>query len=238
MINRVRNTLLTILNKENKGTVTPSEMDRLLGLGQRVIFEDNFYDYNTMLNAQNRRQTNSDYSDIPSNIVEKIDLFSVEKDMTLLSDVEGEIYKPAEIDADDLYRLSFIIVDGNKAEKVPKSIADDLVRENYASPTKDFPVFTKFMDEYRIYPKDITKAKAVYIRKPKQPKWTYNTINGDPIFNPDASDFQDLEIHPSDETKLIVKVLEYMGISIRDQEAYQYAMQKNVQKENQETPKS
>ena len=55
-----------------------------------------------------------------------------------------------------------------------------------------------------------------YYRTPVDPKWTYlTTAAGDPIYNSSASDHQDFELHPEEETQLIVKILRYAGVSIR-----------------------
>jgi hypothetical protein len=62
-----------------------------------------------------------------------------------------------------------------------------------------------------------------YIRKPLDPKWTYTVVNNNPLFNPSAADYQDFEIHPSDEPKLIIKILSYMGVSIREQDIFTVA---------------
>ena len=46
------------------------------------------------------------------------------------------------------------------------------------------------------------------------------------LFMPD--DFQDLEIHPSDEPKIITKVLSYVGINIREADIVKLMDSKNI----------
>lgn len=230
MIDRVRNTVLTLLNKENRGTITPAEFNRLVGLAQLFIFEENFYHYNRFINAQNQRQTNSEYSDIPKNIREKIDVFAKEEAMTF--NVNTSIFN---INNEDVYRVEQLFYKNKVIEEVPKSLITVLLEENYAPPSLTYPAYTRFGNDFKVYPETITEGvKAFYIRKPKTPKWTFININGNPVFNPSANDYQDLEIHPSDETMLIVKLLSYLGVSIREQEVYQYAETKEIQKNNKE----
>lgn len=231
MIDRVRNTLLTLLNKENKGTIPPAEMNRLLGLGQRSIFEDNFYHYNRYINMQNQRMTNSEYSDIPKNIREKIDVFADTSNMAETS-VENEY----EIVNDDVYRVIQIRYKDAIVEETPKSIVTMLDNENYASPTETYPVYVKYGNTFEIHPSDLDESllKAIYIREPKQPRWTFEIVGGNPIFNPTSSDYQDIELHPSDETRLIIKVLGYLGVTIRDPEVVQSAMNREQLKDNKE----
>lgn len=206
----------------------PAEFNRLAGMAQLDIFENNFYDYNKFINYQNKRLTNSEYSDIPKNIQEKIDIFATTSGMTLNSGFFT-------IDEDDVYRVQQLRYDGKVIEQVPKSVVLRLNSDAYSSPTTTYPVYVRYGNDFEIYPSTITdNVSCFYIRKPKQPKWTYNSIQGNPIYNPSASDFQDLEIHPSDEVKLIIKVLSYAGVTIRDPQVIEVAMNKEVQNKNNE----
>ena len=228
MIDRVRNTVLTILNKNNRGTLPPAEFNRLAGMAQRDIFENTFYDYNKFINYQNKRLTNSEYSDIPKNIQEKIDIFADTSTMTLDN---GFFF----VDNQDVYRIQQLRYQGAIIEHAAKSLVLQLNNDAYAAPTTTYPVYVRYGDKFEVYPNTITSdVTCFYIREPKQPKWTYTTVAGNPIYNPSASDFQDLEIHPSDEVKLITKVLAYAGVVIRDEQVIQAAMNKEMQIKNNE----
>lgn len=229
MIDRVRNTVLTLLNKENRGTIPPAEFNRLAGLAQRSIFEDNFYHYNRYINMQNQRMTNSEYSDIPKNIREKIDVFA---DFSALTNTATGVF---EINATDVYRVIQLTYKDAIIEETPKSIISMLKNDHYASPTETYPLYTRFGSKFEVYPTTIEdNVNATYIREPKQPKWTFLEVAGNPVYNPSASDFQDIELHPSDETRLIIKILGYCGITIRDPEVIQVAMNKETVKDNKE----
>ena len=59
---------------------------------------------------------------------------------------------------------------------------------------------------------------AQYIRYPKDPKWTFTTIsNGDPVFDQSQPDYQDFELPLDDGNDLVSKILQYAGISIREE---------------------
>lgn len=226
MIDRVRNTVLTLLNKENRGFISPSEFNRLADLAQKSIFEENFYHYNRWVNLQNNMLSNSEYGDIPKNIEEKIDVFAEKTDM--IYDEDSSTFS---INAQDVYRLQSVRYKNRDIEIVPKSIINLLEDENYASPSETYPMFVRYGDEFTIYPSTITdNVNCFYIRKPKKPKWTYIEVLGNPVFNPDASDYQDLEIHPSDEVMLVIKLMSYLGVSIRDADIVQISKQEEMQK--------
>ena len=73
-----------------------------------------------------------------------------------------------------------------------------------------------------------------YIRRPLPPKWTYAVIQGKAIYNPNASDWQDFELHQSEERNLVVKILQLAGVALKDYNLTQLASQedaKNIQLE-------
>jgi len=77
-----------------------------------------------------------------------------------------------------------------------------------------------------VYPSTITQGGAIqaqYIRYPLPPQWTYlNTSGNDPIFNPADPLYQNFELPASDEPNLVAKILQYIGVEIREGEVYQF----------------
>ena len=55
------------------------------------------------------------------------------------------------------------------------------------------------------------------------------TIWSDPIFNQSAVDFQDFELPESDFTNLVLKILQYSGVTIRESEIVQAAKSEEIQ---------
>jgi hypothetical protein len=82
-----------------------------------------------------------------------------------------------------------------------------------------------------VYPTTITtNVTAQYVRYPKDPNWTYSSINtGDPIFNPSAAGYQDFELPNSDFANLVVKILYYSGVQIREEQVTAAAKGEEVQ---------
>jgi hypothetical protein len=67
------------------------------------------------------------------------------------------------------------------------------------------------------------------LRYPNDPQWTYLTVNGDPVFNISSPTYQDFELPLSDFANLVIKILEYAGISIREQDVVSAAKAEEVQ---------
>jgi hypothetical protein len=119
-----------------------------------------------------------------------------------------------------------------EAERVSHSKITMLNASNLTAPKTNTPSYTQSELTVSLYPSTIDAVGQVrlqYIRKPKDPKWTYSTLSGgEPIFNQGAADYQDFELPASDEPNLISKILQYVGISIREADVYQAASNKEI----------
>ena len=91
-----------------------------------------------------------------------------------------------------------------------------------------------------VYPESIVTAGTVvsqYIRYPKDPNWTYATLNaGEPLFDESASDYQDFELPLSDQVNLINKILQYAGMSIREISLTQFGQAQEQMDDTQQSP--
>jgi hypothetical protein len=101
-------------------------------------------------------------------------------------------------------------------------------------PTAKRPVFIRKTDsgsKIEIYPSTITSGVSYnYIKKPIDVEWAYNSASG--LNN--ASDTINFELHSSEETALVIKILALAGIIIKDPSLYQISSQeeiKNIQQE-------
>ena len=109
MINSVRNTVLSILNKNNYGYISPSDFNLFAKQAQMDIFEDYFYTYNRQINNENGRASGTGYADITKSIEEAIDLFSVTK--YLRQSVSNKFFLPSLITTgDDYYLMNKVLV--------------------------------------------------------------------------------------------------------------------------------
>lgn len=119
-----------------------------------------------------------------------------------------------------------------EAERVSHSKITMLNASNLTAPKTNTPSYTQSELTVSLYPSTIDAVGQVrlqYIRKPKDPKWTYSTLSGgEPVFNQGAADYQDFELPASDEPNLISKILQYVGISIREADVYQAASNKEI----------
>jgi len=237
MINSVRNTVLAILNKNNYGYISPSDFNLFSKQAQLEIFEEYFSDYNDTVNKENARISGTDYADINKALAEAIEVFSTTSTLTQVAAATNRFYLPSVTTTGfDYYMLNKVLcydasgatrVFKGEAEKVTNGKITMLITSNLTTPTETYPAYTQQGSILTVYPTTINLANevdAVYFRYPKDPKWTFTTLtNGEPVFNQSAGlGYQDFEIPIEDEIKVVVKILQYAGMSIREIEAVQF----------------
>ena len=320
MINTVRNTVLSVLNKNNYGYLSPSDFNLFSKQAQLDIFESYFYQYNYQVNKENVRQSGTGLADVKKGIEESIDLFSLTKGLNATASTAGSYFMPSEATTgSDYYFLNKLlaykeiitsgtttafdgannllidstqvfdtlgIVSGdvvgvqtatqgvqyltivsvtdattiltsgtvliaagftysiikagtqqNEIEKVTHTKINMLNNSIYTSPSATYPSYTSEEATLQVYPNNISTAGRIiaqYYRYPKSPNWTYIELtNGEPIFNQSDSQYQDFEIPLDDENNLIMKILQYAGVSIREPEVFNFASNQEG-KENQQ----
>jgi len=223
MIDSVRSTVLSAVNKNNFGYITPDDFNLFAKQAQIDIFEDYFYQYNTWINKMNNRQSGTGYADMVKLAEEVIDSFS--STSTLAYDSLTDKFElPL-----DYYYINTIRYGSKEIDRLSHDKILNLLSSNLTSPSTLYPAYTQEGDYVTVYPNTIiTNVKSQYIRVPKDPKWTYIMVNGSPVFNQN-SDYQDFELPLTDEPLLVAKILKYAGLSIREADVYQFG---NVEQTN------
>jgi len=214
MINSVRNTVLAVCNKNNYGYISPSDFNLFAKQAQMDMFEDYFYQYNYQINKVNAHTTGSSYANLAENLLEVIDSFSVFA--ALVNSGTNQYTLPA-----DFYYINRLQYNNLNVEKVSESKLLNLTNSLLTAPTTEWPAYVVRENTAYIFPDTITGAviDCQYVRYPADPKWTYVTLlNGEPQFDQTSADYQDFELPASDEPMLVVKILQYAGISIRETE--------------------
>jgi hypothetical protein len=219
-IDTVYQRVLAILNKEQRGYLTPQEFNLFANQAQMDIFEQYFYDIEQfgMLHGND-----TEYSDMLNILNEKISLF--EKTVVLTYSNNYWILPS------DLYRLGTIIYSGNEVERVNKNEYLYITSSPIAAPTAEFPIYTKDINGIKAYgPNEIDNSvkslNCNYIKKPTKVEWKYQMVYGEALY--DATYSVNFELHPSEEVELVMKILSLAGVLVRDLSVYQLAAQEDA----------
>lgn len=299
--------MLSILNKNNYGYISPSDFNLYAKNAQMEIYEGYYSSYNKTINAENQRSSGTDYADIESPLSETLESFLVTNSLskstnnkfffpslvttgdeayfllkllcypkTLVSGIQSPSEATNQLICTTINFFNYGIVPGDivvntttkqsstvsyifsstqlvltsdifpttpptndgfaifqaaslvEADKVSAGKITMLNSSNLTSPSDEFPSYVYQGGILELYPNTINnqgQVQAVYFRFPKVPKWTYISLsNGSPSFDQSQSDYQDFELPLEDEYKLVTKILEYCGMSIRESEVTQFGM--------------
>ena len=231
MINEVRNTVLSILNKNNNGYLTPEEFNLFANQAQLEVFEGYFFSLANWTKKQNQRMSGESYADIVKEMREVLDTFSVSSALTHVA--TGSFTLPN--DWYTLLKLEVVPAGPPKTyteiERVSQYKIGKLLSSNLTAPNTSYPAYvvgpapitspiSPAANAVQVYPESITSdVLLTYVRYPQTPAWTYNSIgaDGDPVFDPTSASYQDFELPLSDAIDITIKICEYAGISIREQ---------------------
>tara|TARA_R110002012_G_scaffold99860_2_gene237980 strand:+ start:23 stop:769 length:747 start_codon:yes stop_codon:yes gene_type:complete len=243
-IDTVYQKVLAIANKEQRGYVTPQDFNLFADHAQKEIFEQYFYDLN-----QFRRMPGNDteYADMVKNLEAKISLFEVYGDQ--VSD-NGFGVVDLTNDVPNLYRIGDVRViylgkGFSTAEEIQIKELDIYSSGGLTGFTAKRPRYTRYVKNgdniLHLYPNSgsgndnfkIDKVVISYVKKPEKPNWNYQIVNEKPFFL-NNSDSQNFELHPSDESELVYRILALAGVQVEKPQLTQVAMTLEAAKVQQE----
>ncbi len=251
-INTVYTTVLYILNKEQRGYIPPAEFNSLAVQVQNDIFDSYFPDGNQVnrLNQSNR-QNDTEFFDMFKDISYKLFPFEKETAFTWNAANKGFIYTGTKT----IYKLGEIIATtpasqtGQPAQYesvvqlTSKSDYTEITKSKLTAPTAQYPIcFTTQTAAaiapattpqllIKVSPASATTTLAVNcLFKPTDPSWgfTVGTL-GQYVYNSATS--VDFELDTSEQNNLVIEILKYAGIIIKDPQIVQAAAQASQQEE-------
>ena len=233
-VDRIYQRVLAIANKEQRGYITPQEFNLFANQAQMDIFEQYFYDLNQFRRTPGNDTTHADMVDI---LEEKISVFEVTAPLGLATNPNGVAGNLDTLPR--FYRLSNVRSGNTIMESVSRKDFRMFPNSPLAAPTATRPIY--MIDTINSVIQiagndDLTTADIDYIQSPNLVNWTYVVVGGKALYNGTAIDAQDFDLHPSEETELVLKILTLAGFTLKDPDLYQIAAgedTKNIQQEKQ-----
>ena len=230
-VDTVYKTVLYILNKEQRGYIPPDEFNALATQVQLEIFEQYFEELNQQLRIP---QTNNEYANRIKNLEEKIDVF---KTFGTAAYVGPHFTLPT-----TLHRLGTLIYNTKEIQGVNRNQYFLINKSPLTKPTESNPLYvlegtgspSAAPSLIYVYPDSITSGVDVYyVKTPTPPIWAYTTgalgqyLFADPgVIVPTpvpATGSVNFELHPSEQVNIILNILMYSGVIIRDPQIVQTA---------------
>jgi hypothetical protein len=134
----------------------------------------------------------------------------------------------------DLYRLGTIIYNSIEAERINANEYLYINASPLTKPTNDRPIFVANSSGYKVYgAAALTSGVSCnYIKVPTAVEWAAIAVAGRATYN--AADSVNFELHASEETELVFKILQLAGLSIKELQVYQIGNQMEGQNTQQE----
>jgi len=225
-IDDVYQKVLVLANKEQRGYITPQEFNLLADQAQMEIFEQYFYDQNQ---ADRNLKNSTEFSNVDEMLDEKISIFKKMGAVTMSGTI-GTL--PG---GSALYRLG-MVYHPNKGIELEQLTEEEVLYLNLsplAKPHFLFPAYVRMsFGKIRTYPA-MGAVSCNYIVKPKTPEWTYVVVNEKALYNPNSNTMH-FELHGSEETELVYKILSLAGIVIAKPGLGTYADQQSTAQKTQE----
>lgn len=243
-VDTVYQTVLLILNKEQRGYITPTEFNSLGTQVQLEIFEKYFEDLNQQIRVP---QTDTDYADRVKNLDEKINIFKTLGNAVYVSGTPSgtntvvTYWSLPTLDSFGqqvtFYRLGTVIYNNEvELQRLDRHEFYHVKKSPLTKPSTTFPVYLFENNRLYVQPETIITQGDIqvdYIRKPIPPRWGFTVGNlGQYTFNADEYNSSSMptgstnfELHESEQTNVTLQVLKYAGVIIRDPQIVQDATQ-------------
>ena len=212
-VNTVYKTVLLVLNKEQRGYMTPEEFNKIGAQVQLEIFEKYFEDLNQLTRSP---QTDTDYADRIAYLEEKLSPLTRYEAGT--SSQEGVL-------TNQVHRLNTVVYNDLELQRVSRGEYTNINKSPLTKPSLTQPVFIQENNLIYTYPTSVSSNVFLsYIKKPNDPVWSFTSGNtlGVYVYDP-SSTSTNFELHSSEQTELILRILAYAGIVLNNPQIVQAA---------------
>ena len=211
-VNTVYKTVLLILNKEQRGYMTPEEFNKIGAQVQLEIFEKYFEDLNQLTRSP---QTDTDYADRIAYLEEKL---------SPLTRYEAGVSSQEGVVTNTVHRLNTVVYNDLELQRVSRGEYTNINKSPLTRPSLTQPVFIQENNLIYTYPISVSSNVFLsYIKKPNDPVWSFTSGNTLGVYVYTNVGSQDFELHSSEQTELILRILAYAGIVLNNPQIVQAA---------------
>tara|TARA_B110000091_G_scaffold183025_1_gene201456 strand:+ start:215 stop:1393 length:1179 start_codon:yes stop_codon:yes gene_type:complete len=136
----------------------------------------------------------------------------------------------------NVYKLGTVVYTNGalpqqELQRVDRGEIFHLNSSNLTKPSTTYPVYLYENNRIIVYPTIIQSGiSASYIKKPLDPVWNF-TLGGSQQYVYDGNGSTDFELHPAEQTEVVLKTLLYAGVVIKDPQIIQIAAQQVAQEQ-------
>jgi len=265
-IDTVYQRVLALANKEQRGYIPPVKFNLFANQAQMDIFEQYFHDLKLFKRAPgSSTDTHADSVDIIREKINVFHHYVRTPNFTQVNDFgdydltdafNDYIYRITEVSVDYSPNDTEELIDPLSTTRVRATEveAEDFIMHANSlilKPSKTHPVWYRYTTggltpnvrhNIKVTPYPTKRGTnelplpnlfVSYIKKPSTVQWNGINANGNLVYSGNGTDF---ELHPSEETKLVIKILQLAAIAMKDPGLLAIASRediKNIQQEKQ-----
>jgi len=212
-------------SKDQRGFITPAEFNLMAKQAELELYNERLQ---TVMEGSQAKKIAGYYKKGLTPAVAEQDILSFlyKKDITLTTG-EGSILSD--------YVCQLYIGSNNIAvDIVTAKNVGQIQKSSLAKPSTDFPVALLSSNasssvKVSVFPNTINSVSCYYYLYNNKPTWNYVTIAGKPVY--DSSNSVAFLISSRCHGELVIKILGYLGVSIREADLVNYAQAKEVEQD-------
>jgi hypothetical protein len=204
-VDRVYQKVLALLNKEQRGYLTPQEFNLLADKAQKEIFESYFAQPSEKLH----KDSNDDTLDM---LAEKIQHHRT----TVVS-------TSSNIDIGALYKIDFVKYRNTDGiDRVAKEVSESDFHTAKLNPLTSPTITNRYYcrnssSQIALFPTGNLADTSSFIAEgwalPNSPNWAYVVVNDKALYNSNSA--TDFDLHESEEEHLVNRILELSGVIVQ-----------------------
>jgi len=227
-IDEVYRLVQTFANKEQRGFITPSEFNLLAKQAELEL-------YNKRLSLiKEKSPTRRSQGIYAENLTPEL----AKQDIARFLSISKKDIKDGSATVNSDYIESIFTLSGNDqsiSSNIPVEIVDakdinQILRSSLVSPSMMYPIALMIGSEssrgnfdINVFPESVERVSiySYYYDKNQPPKWSYVTVAGKPVY--DSTKSREFVISSRVHGEIVIKILEYLGVTIREADLVQYA---------------
>lgn len=235
-VNRVYSALKDLVNKDQRGFVTPAVFNNFAQVAQMNIYNDLFAALDSSKVVRLRNADPKSDKSTTKRIEEDLSTFIKR---STINQANGVFAKPVDL-ARVISATSFGSILMNESSKINIPFVYDMIKLDYilksqlSLPTETAPI-AAMLNNIEVYPTSIKKIILTYYKQPQglnpvtgakttsMPRFGYTVVAGKEMYS--AANSVDFELPEHYFAELVIEIAKLIGVNLRDNDVYAYANQ-------------
>lgn len=211
-INKVYTAVQSILNKDNRGMLTPDDFNNIARVSFYNVLDEIKVEADETINKLHKGKADDGTLEY---MRETLDIFYVED---TLSPTSGKYDKPA--DFDYMNEEGGLYIEDVEITRASVKESKLLANIEHMSPSDVAPVYIEVGEQYEVISETIGDGDIdiFYYKLPTDPVWTYTVIAGQIVYDGGNGSKQDVQLSMGYYNRYVLDILFYSGMNIRDPE--------------------